>query len=325
MDSEPSVKTVFVTGASGFVGAALIDRLAGDSRFRVRAASRREISIGPRVECVTTGELGPDTHWAPALDGVDVVVHLAARVHVMRDSVADALAEYRRINTAGTEQLAREAATVGVRRFVYLSSIKVNGEKTQPGRPFSELDAPAPQDPYGVSKYEAEIALREIAHKTGMEIVTIRPPLIYGPRVRANFRRMMEWLYRGIPMPFGAIRNRRTLVNLDNLVDLVIASASHPQAINETFLAGDGEDLSTSDLLVRLGLALGSPARLIPVPVKLLNFGLTALGKGDVAQRLCGYLQADISRARDVLGWTPPLTVDEGLHKVAADFLTRSS
>ena len=317
-------RTIFVTGASGFVGTALINRLRNDSRFQVRAISRRALSIDG-VEALIGQNLGPDATWTNAIRDTDTVVHLAARVHVMRDSTVDPLAEFRNVNTAGTQRLARDAAAAGVRRFIYLSSIKVNGENTDPGRPFRERDDPAPADLYGISKFEAEIALGHIGRQTGMEIVTIRPPLVYGPGVKANFRRMMQWLYRRVPLPFGAIDNRRTLIGLDNLVDLITTCISHPRAGNEVFLAGDGEDLSTSDLLERLGLALGRQARLIPVPAVLLRLALGALGQRDVAQRLCGWLQVDISRARDVLSWDPPVSVDEGLRRVANDFVTRLS
>jgi nucleoside-diphosphate-sugar epimerase len=255
---------------------------------------------------------------------VGIVVHLAARVHVMRDTAADPLTDFRIANTAGTERLARQAAAAGVKRFVYLSSIKVNGEETRADHPFTEQTSPRPQDPYGVSKHEAEVALRRVADETGIEVVVIRPPLIYGPRVQANFRRMMGWVRRGIPLPFGAIENRRTLVALDNLVDLIIIAATHTRAGNETFLAGDGEDLSTPSLLTRLGLALGTRARLIPVPQSVVELGLGLIGQRQVAERLCGSLQVDISKAKEHLGWTPPVSVDEGLHKAAADFLSHS-
>jgi len=318
-------QTVLVTGASGFVGTALTERLRTDPRFRVRAASRRQISPGDGVQVVAASDLGSSADLSGTVSGVDVVVHLAARVHVMVDRSGDPLSEFRKANTAGTASLARQAAAAGARRFVYLSSIKVNGEETAPDRPFSERDHPRPTDAYGISKYEAELELRDVARETGMGVVVIRPPLIYGPGVKANFRRMMGWLQMGVPLPFGAIQNRRSLVSLDNLVDLVITAVSHARAANETFLAGDGEDLSTPELLRRLGLALGTPARLIPVPAPLVKLGLGMIGQKEAAQRLCGWLQTDISRARDVLNWRPPIGVDEGLRKVATDFLTHRS
>lgn len=249
------------------------------------------------------------------------MVHAAARVHVMDDRASDPLAEFRRINVQGTLNLARQAAAAGVRRFVFISSIKVNGEATKLGIPFSADDIPAPLDPYGVSKMEAEQGLREIAAQTGMEVVIIRPPLVYGPGVKANFRAMMHWLTRGVPLPLGAIHNRRSLVALDNLVDLIVSCLDHPAAANQTFLVSDGEDLSTTQLLRRMGRALGKPVRLIPVPPALIKVGATLMGKRAVAQRLCDSLQVDISKTRQLLGWSPLLSVDEGLKKAAQGYL----
>jgi nucleoside-diphosphate-sugar epimerase len=269
-------------------------------------------------------ELGIRTDWGDALTGCRVVVHLAARVHVMRDGVADPLAEYRRVNVAGTMGLARQAAHAGVKRFIFLSTIKVNGENTLAGAAFSERDPPAPADPYGVSKAEAEAALIALASSTPMEVIVIRPPLVYGPGVKANLLTMTRWLARGVPLPLGAIRdNRRTLVALDNLVDLIITCLEHPAAANQVLLAGDGEALSTTDLLRRTAAALGVPARLIPVPVPLLVAAAALLGRSEVMRRLCGSLQVDTSKARQLLGWSPPVTVDEGLRRMVTPFLAR--
>lgn len=311
-----------VTGPSGFVGSALIRHLLAEPSRTVVAAYRHDPGAhDARVQIVTTGDLSPNSPWERALDGVDSVVHLAARVHVMRDTASDPLAEFRRMNVEATLHLAREAAAAGVRRFVYVSSIKVNGESTAPGRPFRADDTPQPVDPYGISKHEAEQALRELSRATGMELVVVRPPLVYGPGVRANFRSMMSWLRRGIPLPLGAIDNRRSLVALDNLCDLIVTCLRHPAAANQTFLAGDGEDVSTSELLRRLGHALGHPARLLPVPPGLLQAGFGLLGMGDVARRLCSSLQVDTEPARVLLGWRPPIGLDEGLRRAAAAFL----
>jgi len=313
---------VLVTGATGFVGIALSSRLVDIGRFSVKAAVRREsCELQAKVEQIVTGELNPSLDWQETLVGVDAVVHLAARVHVMSDEAADPLVEFRRVNVEGTLNLARQAAEAGVRRFIYLSSIKVNGEQTISGHSFTEEDLPAPLDPYSVSKYEAEEGLRKLAQQTGMEVVMIRPPLVYGPGVKANFLAMMRWLHKGIPLPLGAIHNRRSLVALDNLVDLIITCIDHPAAANQTFLVSDGEDLSTTELLRRMGLALGRPARLIPVPVSLLTAGAALLGRRDMAQRLCGSLQVDISKTRTLLGWKPPISVDEGLRRTAQGFL----
>ena len=277
---------VLVTGANGFVGRALCGALIG--RCQVRGAVRR-----PGEGCsldgaeLVPGSLSADFDWTDALVGVSVVVHCAARVHVMNEESADPLAEFRRVNVDGTLRLARQAAAAGVRRFVFLSSIKVNGEQTQPGEPFTADQQPNPGDPYGVSKMEAEEGLRALARETGMEVVIIRPPLVYGPGVKANFLAMMRWLKRGIPLPLAAVTgNRRSLVALDNLVDLIVTCLDHPAAANQTFLVSDGESLSTAALLRRMGEALGRPARLIPVPVRLLKLGATLLGKPGMAQRL---------------------------------------
>ncbi len=270
--------------------------------------------------------------WQQALAGVETIVHLAARVHVMRDAAADPLTEFRWVNVRGTLNLARQAAAAGVRRFVFLSSVKVNGEGTltpdsslgERGRVYKESDPPAPQDAYGISKHEAELGLREIAAETGMGVVIIRSPLVYGPEVKANFQALMRAVAQGIPLPLGAIHNRRSLVALDNLVDFIRICIEHPAAVNETFLVSDGEDLSTTELIRRLARAMGRPARLIPVPTTVLIAGATLLGKRKMVARLCGSLQVDISKARARLNWSPPVTVDDALRVTARHFLGSS-
>jgi nucleoside-diphosphate-sugar epimerase len=278
---------------------------------------------------VAVGDLSAQTDWSEALAGVEAVVHTAARVHVMDDTAADPLTEFRRVNVAGTLNLARQAAAAGVKRFVFLSSIKVNGEATPAPHPsplpkgarekerekFSADDVPAPQDPYGVSKMEAEQGLRQIAAETGMEVVIIRPPLVYGPGVKGNFTALMRAVQRGWPLPLGAVHNQRSLVALDNLVNFIVTCLSHPQAADQTFLVSDGQDLSTTELVRGLARVAGVPARLLPVPVWALQAGAALLGKGNAVQRLCGNLQVDISKARSLLGWTPPVSVDEGLRR----------
>ena len=312
---------LLVTGATGFVGSALSQSLDAQRNCVVAGVRVRSSKLSSGIIQVSVGDLLPDTDWSGALDGVDVVVHLAARVHIMQDVAADPLAEFRRVNVSGTLNLARQAAMAGVRRFVFVSSVKVNGESTLLGHPFFADDAPDPQDPYGISKYEAEVGLRELALSSGMEVVIIRPPLVYGPGVKANFASMMSLLDRGIPLPLGAVDNKRSFVALDNLVDLIVTCLDHPAAANQTFLVSDGEDLSTTALLQRMGRALGKPARLIPVPVGVMEVAAKLLGKGDVAQRLFGSLQVDSSKTRDLLGWTPVVSVDEALRKTATAFM----
>ena len=308
---------ILVTGATGFVGTALVGRLAADRAFNgVIAAVRQTVALFPEgVRQFPVGDLLPATDWSAALQDVDKLVHCAARVHVMQDDSTDPLRAYRLVNVEGTLNLARQAAASGVRRFVCVSSIKVNGEATQPRQPFSADDLPAPLDPYGVSKLEAEQGLREIEAKTGMEVVIVRPPLVYGPGVKANFASMVRWVARGLPLPFGAINNARSMVALGNLVDLLVTCLKHPEAAGQTFLVSDGEDVSTTELLRRTAQALKKKTLLLPIPTFVLESGAALLGKRAVAQRLCGSLQVDIDKTRRLLGWNPPLTLDQGLKK----------
>jgi UDP-4-keto-D-QuiNAc 4-reductase len=288
----------------------------------VRAAARRPETQWPsRVESVQIGDLALDNDWSAALDGVDVVVHCAARVHVMNESAADPLTEFRRVNVRGTLNVAHQAAAAGVRRFVFISSIKVNGENTLPGKPYAADDIPAPIEPYAISKYEAEEGLRQLARETGLEVVVIRSVLVYGPGVKGNVLTMMRWVEKGIPLPFGRIHNQRSMVALDNLMDLIVECLHHPAAASQTFLVSDGEDLSTTELLRRTAAAMSRPARLIPVPVFLLRTAARLLGHPELAQRLCGSLQVDIRETRKVLGWTPKVSVDSALRDTAREYL----
>jgi nucleoside-diphosphate-sugar epimerase len=314
---------VLVTGASGFVGRATCARLVTQDMDVIGAVRQLPSRLLSGVEYRIVGDLGAKTDWRDALTGVDIIIHCAARVHVMQETVANPLDAFRAVNVAGTGQLARQAAAAGGKRFVMLSSVKVNGEGAAVA--YRETDVPAPQDAYGKSKYEAEVALREIAAETGMEVVVVRPPLIYGPGVKANFYALMRALVVGLPLPLGAVSNRRSLVALDNVVDLIVMCVGHPAAANETFLVSDGEDLSTTELVRRLAHALGCSARLVPVPVAVLMAGATLLGKREAARRLCGTLQVDISKVRKVLGWTSPVSVDEGLRRTAKYYLQQQS
>ena len=309
---------IFVTGSSGFLGSALVPGLLS-RHHEVTAVVRREQDKSQTgSKSFVAGNIDAMTKWSKALHGADVVIHLAARVHVMRDSVSDPLAEFRRVNTEGTLNLARQAATAGVRRFICLSSIKVNGETTVPNRPFTPNDLAAPQDPYGISKHEAEVGLREIACTTGMQVIIIRPTLVYGKGAKGNFKSLTKLVARGLPLPLGSINNLRSFVGIDNLVDFIITCLEHPAAANETFLVSDGEDLSTPDLIRRMARAMNRPARLLPVPVWALQAGASLLGKGDAVQRLCGNLQVDISKSRTLLGWYPPISVNEGLRRAVS-------
>ncbi len=310
-----SNSTLLVTGATGFVGKRLITILLSQGEHVVTAVRNQFSSVPHDIEKVVVGDLSPTTDWMQALKMKDVVIHCAARAHIMNDSVADPLTEFRRVNVEGTLNLASQAAQAGVKRFIFISSIKVNGEQIATGHPFKPDDKFIPVDPYGRSKYEAEQGLLALAKKTNMEVVIIRPPLVYGPGVKANFASMIKWVYKGVPLPFGAIHNQRSLVALDNLVSFIIHCIDHPKATNEIFLISDGEDVSTTELIQKLAKAFGKKPFLIPVPVGLMSFAASLLGKRAVADRLFGSLQVDSSKARELLGWKPVITMDEELQK----------
>lgn len=300
---------VLVTGANGFVGQALCARLDQAGHQAVPGVRRARGMSGEQV----VGGIDGTTRWADALEGCQAVVHLAARVHVMRDTATDPLDEFRRTNVDGTLNLARQAAAAGVRRFVFISSVKVHGESTLPGHPFSESDAPAPQDAYGQSKLEAEQGMLTMAQATGMELVIIRPPLVHGPGVRANFQSLMRAVAMGLPLPLAAVDNRRSLVALDNLVDFIVTCIDHPAAANQAFLVSDGEDLSTPELIRQLARAMGRSPRLFALPMGVLRAVAALTGRQSALERVCGNLQVDISKARTILAWSPPQSVREGL------------
>lgn len=308
---------ILVTGASGLVGSAVV-HLAQSRGLEVLGQVRQHALDG----CVTcVKQITVDTDWRDVLHDVECVVHCAARVHQMTDSAENPLEAFRAVNTQGTLNLARQAAEAGVKRFVFVSSIKVNGENTSVDQPFVPETNYIPSDPYGLSKYEAESGLKAIQAQTGLEIVIVRPPLVYGPGVKANFLSMMNWMRKGIPLPLGAIHNRRSLVFLDNLADLILLCCEHPMAANRTFLVSDNCDVSTSQLLAQIAQAMGQPNRLLPIPASWLRGAAALIGKGDVAQRVCGNLQVDITHTMQTLGWTPPYTFAEGIQQTVDDYM----
>lgn len=305
---------LLLTGATGFVGAALLRTLVQVRAYEVRALTRSDAAkLACPIEQVAVTSDWRTADFGRALLDVSVLVHLAARVHVMQDAASDPMAAFRAVNVDATLNLAKQAAAAGVKRFVFISSVKVNGEATQLSAPFLADAVAAPKDAYGISKMEAEQGLRQIAAQTGLEVVIIRPPLVYGPGVKGNFAALMRALQRGLPLPLQSVRNQRSLVGLENLVDFIMACTSHPAAANQTFLVSDGEDLATPDLIRKMAEIACMPARLWSLPVWALHTGARLLGKGAAVERLCGNLQVDISKAKTLLGWTPPMSVDEGL------------
>jgi nucleoside-diphosphate-sugar epimerase len=308
--------SLLVTGGNGFVGRALCSTLA-QLGHNVTAAVRRSESVAAgQIRHVAVGEINEQTVWSTALAGVNIVIHLAARVHVMHDTAVDPLAEFRKVNVVGTEHLARSAAASGVKRLVYVSSIKVNGEETSGCRIYSERDIPAPKDPYGISKWEAEQALHRIAKETGLEVVIVRPPLVYGAEVKGNFAEMLRVVSRGIPLPLASARNQRDLVYVGNLVDALITCATHPAAAGQTYLVSDGESVSTSELLRYLAEATGVPSRVFPFPPALLKVAGNLAGKSMQVERLLGSLRVNSSKIRSELNWNPPYTLQQGLYEM---------
>lgn len=309
--------SIGITGASGFVGSNLIQQLLINGRYNIKAFSRFFSESISGIDQVKIVDICDSSHWNSMLAGLDCVIHTAARVHIMNDEAPNALDEFRKVNVHATLDIAKAAAAVGVKRFIFISSIKVNGEETSSGLPFSPDARPAPIDPYGISKTEAEIALKKLATETGMEVVIIRPVLVYGPGVKANFLNLMKLVQKRLPLPLGAINNKRSLVSIDNLVDLIITCIDHPKAANQIFLVSDGHDLSTTELLRHMAEALSTSIVLLPIPPSLLMLVATVAGKRAIGQRLCGSLQVDISKTKSLLGWTPPVTLDSTLEKTA--------
>ncbi len=320
---------ILVTGATGFIGTALSLNLL-EAGYEVRGTSRnpnrmpwqeRFHPVG--LEWVTLHDQSTEDELQQVLQDVQVVIHLAGRAHIMTDHVPDRSGEFHRINTDWTTRLAWAAVGQGVRRFVYLSSVKVNGEKSRV--PFTEADSPGPQDPYGVSKWEAEQALATVASQTNLETVVIRSPLVYGPGVGGNFLHLLNIVRKGIPLPLALVENRRSLIYRGNLVDALVRSVWDDRAVGRTYLVSDGEDLSTPDLIRRLGKALELPARLWPVPIPILRSLGRVVGKQMAIERLLGSLQVNSSRIRQELDWHPPFRVDQGLAETADWFRAQAT
>jgi UDP-glucose 4-epimerase len=316
-------KKILLTGSTGFIGRDLDASLVIKGFDVLNVVRILDLNlVGPAFAT----NISPLTDWSICLKDIDVVIHSAGRVHVMNEDALDPLKEYRYQNVESTLHLANSAAAMGVKRFIFISSIKVFGEKSSAGEKFFADSSYAPSDPYGVSKMEAEIGLKLIADRTILDVVIIRLPLVYGPGVKANFLSMMTWLRRGIPLPLGGIKNnRRSFIYIDNLVDVIAKCINHPAAANQIFLVSDDEDLSTTLLLGRMAEALGVSSKLIPVPESLIGFGANLIGRSDIAHRLCGSLQVDIQKTKDLLDWAPPVSVDEGLRQTAAHFLKMQS
>lgn len=307
---------MLVTGASGFVGSAMCVELLRRG-WEVSAALRTSAHAPQGVEVAVVGDIDGATDWTAALEGVDVVIHLAARVHVMKDAAADPLAEFLKVNLYGTSNLAQQAASAGVKRFVYVSSVKVNGEQTTVNRPFTESDEPGPQDPYGMSKWRAEQDLQRIAMETGLEVVVVRPPLVYGPGVKGNFISLLAAIDKGIPLPLASANNLRSLVYVGNLVDALIACATHPAATGQTYLVSDDDDVSTAMLVDLIAQSLGRSSRAFKLPHRLLRAAATLLGRAEQMDRLFGSLRVNDEKLRSELGWSPPYTLEQGLRATA--------
>ncbi|WP_395608519.1 UDP-glucose 4-epimerase family protein [Pseudomonas sp. B22129] len=311
---------VLLTGSTGFVGRSILGALVGAKYQVVNVTRKSAATTLPGVEDHRVESLSGENDWAAPLKGVDAVIHSAGRAHIMNETHANPLQAFREVNVDATLNLARQAAAAGVKRFVFISSVKVNGEETEVSRAFSSSDAPAPLDAYGVSKMEAEQALLALANQVSMDVVIIRPVLVYGPGVKANFERMIATVDKGLPLPFRTINNRRSLVFIDNLVDLICLCIHHPAAANRVFLVSDGEDLSIAQILEKLAVAMNKKSRLFAFPQFLLSLAASLVGKKDFLQRLCGSLQVDITDTRERLGWVPPVSVDRAFAITASHY-----
>ncbi len=303
---------ILVTGADGFIGRQFC-RTLRQAGFAVKAAVRQAASSPvPDLEYVTVGDIGPYTDWTEALRGAQRVVHLAGRAHILGERSANAMAEYERVNILGTRRLAQMAAAAGIGRFLFLSSVKVNGEESR-GRPFVETDPPDPGDAYGRSKWQAESALLHLDQHGELPVVIIRAPLVYGPGVRANFLSLIRWVDCGLPLPVAKIKNKRSLIGLGNLTNFLILCLQHPAAAGEIFLVSDQEDLSTPELVQRIGGLLGRSGRLLPIPYQAMSILASLLGKKESFQKLCHSLQVNVGKANELLRWQPPFSVNDQL------------
>ncbi len=316
---------ILITGANGFVGLPLSEYLisAGHQVVGTLRSNDALKILNPHFQLKVIGDIDEVTDWQDCLGGVECVIHLANRAHVMNEQSSNPLALYRKVNTAGTLNLARQASTAGVKRFIFMSSIKVNGESTLPGQALTPKDQHTPVDPYGLSKYEAELGLKLIAEQTGLEVVVIRPPLIYGPRVKANFLKMMRWVEGGVPLPLGAIQNQRSMLGLDNLINFIELCLTHSDAAGQIFLVSDDHDVSTAELLKEIANAMHRPTRLLSIPQFLIENLLILFGQRRISERLCGSLRLDISFTKKCLSWKPPHTFKDQLSKTVLDYLSR--
>lgn len=317
---------ILITGANGFVGSHLSQYLmiAGHQVLGAVRFYDALSSVNSKIHLKEIGDIDEATDWQHCLGGVECVIHLANRAHVMDEQSSNPLALYRRVNTEGTLNLARQAIAAGVKRFIFISSIKVNGESTIPGQIFTPQDQNIPDDSYGLSKYEAELGLKLIAEQTGLEVVFIRPPLIYGPGVKANFLKMMQWVEKGIPLPLGSIKNQRSMLGIDNLINFIELCLTHPNATGQTFLVSDGQDVSISELLKEIATAMHRPSRLLSIPQYFVEEFLILVGQRHISERLCASLQLDISLANKLLSWKPAHTFKDQLNKTVLDYLLKS-